>query len=129
MRKRWICLLAAVLVLGGCQKKHPPTSGGRTASYWAEVLQKPDPDVALRRKAALKIGPLLLMDDAVVPALLTALKDSDAEVRSSAARSLGIYSGKKGPEVLPALRDLQDDNDAKVREAVAKAVQRLSDQK
>jgi HEAT repeat protein len=89
-----------------------------------EVLQQPN--VELRRKAAVKLGPLALLDDAAIPALVGALKDTDAEVRASAARSLGIYAGPKGPGALSALSDLQQrDADRKVREAAAKAMERL----
>jgi len=79
----WVAILALTVV--GCSKSLPPQSGGRTASYWAEVLQQPDPDVELRRKAATKLGTLILMDPVAMPALLQALKDSDADVRSNAA--------------------------------------------
>lgn len=128
MPKPFVCLAILVLLVSGCRKE-PMTSGGRTASYWAEVLQKPDPDVTLRRMAALKLGPLALLDKTALPALLVALKDQDAQVRTAAARSLGIYSGPKGPEVLPALRELEGDQDPQVRAAVAKALERLSSQR
>lgn len=108
----------------GCSSE-TPRSGGRTASYWAEVL-KQDDNVELRRKAALKLGPLILIDKAALPALLEAVKDTDAEVRASAARGLGIYSGPKGSEVLPALRELhQNDPDPKTRQMAGQAIERL----
>lgn len=116
-----LALVAAWLV--GCAKD-PPQSGGRTASYWAEVLR--GSDVAEKRKAATKLGPLILIDPAALPALLEAIKDSDAGVRAATARSLGIYTGsKRAEEVLPALRELQQDPDATVREAAAKAIEVL----
>jgi HEAT repeat protein len=120
--------LALLMCLAmGCGKTEPMRSGGRTASAWAEVLQPPAPDVALRRKAAAKLGPLILTDEAALPALLEALHDKDSEVRSLAARSLGIYSGPKGPEAIPALQEAeQREKDKKVREAIAKAISRLS---
>jgi HEAT repeat protein len=126
MRIKGFFVLAAVaLVPTGCAKTYPPTSGGRTASYWAEVLEQPD--VELRRKAATKLGPLVLIDKAAMPALVAALKDPDGEVRSAAVRSLGIYTGARGREVLPTLREMeQQDADAIVREAAALAVKRLT---
>jgi len=125
MAKRWICVALLAALIAGCGKKPPLTSGGRTASYWAEVLQQPD--VELRRKAAGKLGPLILIDQAALPALLGALKDTDPEVRSAAARSLGIYTGPRGQEVLPALREVQEqDADPKVRQAADKAVEKLT---
>jgi HEAT repeat protein len=124
--KRLICVVFLAAMHTGCGKDEPPRSGGRTASYWAEVLQKPDGNVELRRKAAVKLGPLLLLDPAAQPALLDALKDPDAEVRSSAARSLGIYAGPKAAELLPTLRQVaQQDADPKVRSAAAEAVGKL----
>lgn len=123
-RVAWAAVL--VVVAGGCGKTPPPQSGGRTAGYWAEVLGQSD--VALRRKAATKLGSLVLIDPVAMPALVEALKDSDAEVRANAARSLGVYSGARGGEVLPALRELQErDPDAKVRQAAAKAIEKLSE--
>jgi HEAT repeat protein len=118
-------IVGVAMVLTGCGKAYPPTSGGRTASYWAEVLDQPD--VELRRKAAAKLGPLVLIDKAAMPALVAALKDPDVQVRSAAVRSLGIYTGARGREILPALREMEEqDAVATVREAAAKAVKRLS---
>ena len=94
-------LAIVVCLLVGCGKTYPPTSGGRTASYWVEILQQPDTDVELRRRAADKLGSLILKDNAVMPALLGALKDADAEVRLAAIRSLTVYSGPRANEVLP----------------------------
>jgi len=117
-----------MIAASGCGKKPgPPQSGGRTADYWAEVLRQPAPDVVLRRKAATKLGTLILIDGAAMPALIDALRDSDAEVRANAARSLGVYSGPRGGEALPPLREiLERDPDAKVRQAAAKAIEKLN---
>jgi HEAT repeat protein len=83
--------------------------------------------VALRRKAATKLGTLVLLDPVALPALVGALTDADAEVRANAARSLGVYSGPRGGEVLPVLRELGErDPDAKVRQAAAAAVEKLA---
>jgi HEAT repeat protein len=124
MRKRSICAMFVALLLFGCGEAVPTTSGGKTAGVWADMLQKSD--VEMRRKAAMKLGPLLQLDPVAIPALVGALKDTDPTVRLNAARSLGIYSGPKAPEVLPALRELrQKEVDAKVRDAAAKAIASL----
>ena len=127
-----ICLISlgfVVCLCAGCGKAYPITSGGRTASAWAEVLQAPNEAVALRRKAATKLGPLVLIDEAAMPALLLGLKDNDAGVRRLAVRSLGIYSGPRAEEVLPTLAELEhEEKDKKVREALAAAIERLSNE-
>ncbi len=72
MVKRSICLFLVFALLSGCGKSDPPTSGGKTASYWIDMLKQSD--VKLRRKAVTKLGPLALMDTGAIPALIGALK-------------------------------------------------------
>jgi HEAT repeat protein len=108
----------------GCGSKPTYTSGSRTASDWAEQLKQPD--VEIRRKAALKIGPLMETDAAAFPATLVALKDEDAKVRLIAIRSLLLYAVKKKAQAIPALREMQSDRDLQVREAAAKAADALA---
>jgi HEAT repeat protein len=121
-----ICALALMVALFvGCGKQQPVTSGGRTASFWAQALQKPD--VELRRKAATKLGPLILMHHDALPALLGALRDADSDVRARAAWCLGVYTGPRAQEVLPALNEVRHhDHDFSVRAAAAKAIEKLS---
>ncbi len=123
MQKR--LLAAALLACGliGCGEKHPPTSGGRTGGAWAEALK--DPDVALRRKAARKLGPLALTDKDALPALLIALKDEDAEVRVMAVWCLGTYARPKVDMVLPVVTVALDDGDPGVRGAAAQALEKF----
>ena len=56
MIKRWLVLLLLTWCLVGCGKAETPTSGGKSASYWAEVLHQGD--IKLRRKAVIKLGSL-----------------------------------------------------------------------
>src|SRR5271166_3005792 len=104
-----LSLTSALVVSGfwfvGCGPQNPYTSGGRTAAKWGEVLRQPD--VEARRKAAVKIGPLLLSDPAAMPVALDALKDTDTKVRLSAIRSLRIYAGRKAQEAVVALREVE----------------------
>jgi hypothetical protein len=120
-----IALTGAAVAFGGCGSKPTYTSGGRTASYWVKVLTQPD--VEMRRKAAVKIGPLILSDEAALQATLSALKDEDLAVRLAAIRALKIYSGPKASRTIPALREVQEhDKDEHAREAAAKAAEALS---
>jgi HEAT repeat protein len=125
-------LAGAFIVAGslgsGCSSKATYTSGGRTAAYWAQVLKQSD--VEMRRRAALKIGPLILSDAAAMPATLAALKDEDSAVRLTAIRSLKIYAVSKQSQAVPALREVQtNDKLEQVRDAAAKALEALSENK
>jgi HEAT repeat protein len=122
--KRLVCVVLLASCLGGCGKTEPVRSGGRTASYWMQALR--EPDISLRRKAAVKLGPLVLTDEAALQALLAALRDADPEVRSGAAWALGTFCGPRAADVIGELRSLQQDPDARVRAAVVKAIGRLS---
>jgi HEAT repeat protein len=119
------CGLSAALT--GCGSKPTYTSGGRSASYWVDVLKQPD--VEMRRKAAVKVGALMEIDPAALPATIGALKDEDVKVRLAAIRSLRLYAVKKASEAVPALRDVQaNDKDPQVRDAAAKAADALAAQ-
>ena len=60
----------------------------------------------------------------VVPALIEALKDKDADIRWSAAIGLG-YFGEQAHDAIPALQAAQRDHDARVREAAGVALSRI----
>jgi HEAT repeat protein len=61
----------------------------------------------------------------VVPALIEALKDRDADVRVSAAIGLGSF-GEQARDAIPALQAAQKNGrDARVREAAGKALKRI----
>jgi HEAT repeat protein len=60
----------------------------------------------------------------VVPALIKSLKDSQGDVRWSAAIGLG-YFGEQAKDAIPALREAQHDRDARVREAAGVALSRI----
>ena len=60
----------------------------------------------------------------VVPALIGALKDTENDIRWSAAIGLG-YFGKQARDAIPALEAAQRDRDARVREAAGVALSRI----
>jgi HEAT repeat protein len=61
----------------------------------------------------------------VVPALIEALHDKDADIRISAAIGLG-YFGDQAKEAIPPLEAAERDHDPRVREAATKAISRIS---
>jgi HEAT repeat protein len=60
----------------------------------------------------------------VVPALIEALKDTQGDVRRSAAVELGVL-GEEAREAIPALKQAQRDRDARVRNAARVALSRI----
>ncbi len=121
---RSMALLLVVGLVCGCGAE-PPRSGGRTAAYWAEVLKQNK--VELRRKAATKLGPLILTDAAALPAVLDAIHDSDADVRARAFWALGVYCGPKAAEIVPVLREVcERELDPKAKEAATAALRKLN---
>ncbi|MBS0266732.1 MAG: HEAT repeat domain-containing protein [Planctomycetes bacterium] len=65
-------------------------------------------------------------DDAekLVPVLIKSLGDTQAQVRRSAAISLG-YCGAEAQAAIPALEERQQDPDPRVREAARTALERI----
>src|SRR5580700_4191341 len=57
----------------------------------------------------------------IVPALIEALKDTEADIRLSAAIGLGSF-GEQARDAIPALQAAQRDRDGRVREAAGKAL-------
>src|SRR5579859_6377068 len=85
---RFVHLLPVVLVilLAGCAKKDEPViAHGKPVAHWLEELKKPD--AKARKKATGALGLVGKADPAAIPALIRALKDSDATVRH---RGLGF---------------------------------------
>jgi HEAT repeat protein len=60
----------------------------------------------------------------VVPALIETLKDTEGDMRWSAAIGLGYYGGE-AKDAIPALQAAQRDRDARVREAAGVALSRI----
>jgi HEAT repeat protein len=115
--------LLAIAVLPGCGSRTPPLSGGKPASYRLAALQ--DGDAKVRQKAVTKLGNAGDTDPAVFPALLEAIKDTDACVRRASVLALMKF-GPDAKQAVPMLTDVQrNDQDAEVRAFARKALARL----
>ena len=120
---RLVRLSMLALLLTGCGQAAPTLSGGKPVSYWVQALKDPDP--ALRKKAAFKLGNAGPAEATVVPALVAALRDEDAGVRSAAILAL-VKFGPDAKEAIPALAEMEhEDNDDQVRAYAAKALARI----
>lgn len=64
----------------------------------------------------------------VVPALIESLKDSDVDVRWSAAIGLG-YFGAEAKSAIPDLEKVKSDQDRRVRDAATRAISRIEGKK
>jgi HEAT repeat protein len=123
-RTRWViiatCVLAAACILAvrGCN------SGKSTDQLIGDLKSSEEKD----RIIAVRLLPDQKRDaDKVIPALIEALRDKDADVRISAAIGLG-YFGDKAKDAVPALQAAQKDRDPRVREAATVAISRISPQ-
>ena len=120
---RLIMTATVVISLGGCTTTPTPDSGARV-QHWINTLRQPD--AKQRKQAAFKLGNLALTDPAtVVPALIRALKDDDAAVRSEAILAL-LKCGPTAKDALQELTEVQrKDLDEQVRSYAAKALAKI----
>jgi HEAT repeat protein len=125
--KRVLMMTVVAVLAAGCGEAPPTLSGGKPMSHWVEALR--GPDAKLRKTAAFKLGNVGPTDPAVLPALLAALKDNDAGVRSEAIVAL-MKCGPDAREAVESLTDLRRrDPDARVRNHAARALQKIEDDK
>jgi vesicle coat complex subunit len=114
MRVRTEFVLLLCLIACGCGKKS-------TAELISDLKSPDDKD----RIIAVRTLPGKQGDATqVVPALIEALKDKDADVRRSAAIKLGSF-GEQANDAVPALQAAQHDPDARVRESAGMALSRI----
>lgn len=123
--KLFVLAALPLVFLTGCSKAPLPTlAGGKPVRNWVDSLQN-SPDAKQRKEAAFKLGNVGPSDPAAFPALLSALKDRDAAVRSEAILAL-VKFGPASLEAVPTLTELRDrDEDPKVRTYAAKALEKL----
>jgi hypothetical protein len=110
-----LVLLVCLLGCSGCGKK-------KSTDQLIEDLRSHQEK---ERLIAVRLLPQRSGDAAkVVPALIEALKDSEGDIRCSAAIGLG-YFGEEAKAAIPALQTAQADRDARVREAAGVALSRI----
>jgi hypothetical protein len=101
----------------------PSMAGGKPVSAWVEALRSPDARV--RKHAVDKLGNVGSSDSAALPAILTALKDVDAEVRCEAILAL-MKCGAEAREAASQLTELsRRDRSARVRDYADRALRKL----
>jgi HEAT repeat protein len=107
--------IACLLACGGCGKKKSTD----------QLLEDLKSSQVKDRLIAVRLLPQRKGEaEKVVPALIDALRDSEDDIRLSAAIGLG-YFGEEAKAAIPRLQAVQRDEDARVREAVSVALSRI----
>jgi HEAT repeat protein len=123
MRCVLICVGLIGFFLSGCGQSSAPLAGGKPIAHWLQALH--DPDVKVRKNAVIKLGNVGTSDPAVLPALTSALKDVDANVRCEAILAL-VKSGPAASETILALAEMKrKDPNLKVRTYAAQALEKI----
>jgi HEAT repeat protein len=125
MRVCTFVFLATTVIISGCRREErgPLLAGGREVGSWVADLNNPKPQV--RRQAVLKLGNVGDADPAVVAALSSALRDTDAMVRGNAVHAV-VKLTQPGEEMLARLREMnRTDPDSTVRDFAGKALAKL----
>jgi hypothetical protein len=125
MRATLISFLLALSLIGtGCARRDQPLQvHGHSVSYWLEEMKKTD--ARSRQKAVAALTQVGATDDAVIPALIDALKDRDLVVRDKAVLAL-FNIGPAAQDAVPALEEIaKNDSDATVRDHAAKALAKV----
>jgi HEAT repeat protein len=115
--------LAFAILLAGCQRNAEPILAyGKSVEHWLGELRKPSPRA--RKKAVAALGHVGTAEPLALPAVIEALKDSDAGVRDEAVLTLA-HLGAGASEAVPALTEVLADKDPMVREHAARALERI----
>jgi HEAT repeats len=111
---RWSIRSVPLLFLLACSGCGKPST--------VQLIDKLKAPETLTRLKAVRILPERTGDAAtVVPALIEALKDEDADIRKGAALGLGTF-GAKAEKAVPALQAAQRDRETEVRKAAGVAL-------
>src|SRR5262249_29158552 len=109
VRLLFAALLGVLLVVAGrASQGDEPTVLGKKAAAWLEMLQT-DPSVKHRRAALIALASIGPKVRGVVPGVVGALQDAEAEVRQDAARTLGQMGVDAKEAVEPLARVLRAD--------------------
>ena len=127
MSRRFALLCALFSV--GCGTGTVPTAKyffEKPVSHWLTQATNANPKVRLKAVEVLgNVGPV---DPGAIPALIVALKDKDAKVRTAAVVGLAKI-GSAADAALPTLRELADlEKNQSVRKHIQTAIARLQGQ-
>jgi hypothetical protein len=121
-RARTITRFVLLLCLLAC------TGCGKTKST-DELIQDLKSGEEKDRVTAIRQLPLRKADaDRIVPALIGALKDKEADVRKGAALGLASF-GEQASSAIPDLEAARNDKDIRVRNVVGMALSRIDPQR
>jgi HEAT repeat protein len=123
---KFVPMAASLLILAlvGCGGAKPTLIAGKPVDHWLKQLE--NPDAKERKNAVFKLEALGTADSNVLPALIGALKDSDATVRCEAIVAVARWGNDAG-EAIPILTEMEsNDPSTEVRDYAAKAVKKLS---
>ncbi len=110
--------LVAILALGACG-----CGGSKSTAEWIELSKSKDS--AERSRAIGALAEKKSEAEVVIPALVEALKDTEAFARRDAARALGSF-GAAASAAVPALRLASRDKNGHVRQAAKDALMRIA---
>jgi HEAT repeat protein len=117
-------MLCLAIAIAGCRADTPIMSHGQPVSHWLEEARSPDPKA--RRMAVRALGAVGAKDEAVVPALIAAIKDVNVDVRRETVLAL-LNIGPPAKDAIPTLREATADPDPRVRLYAAKAIEKIED--
>lgn len=118
--------LLTIVILIGCGRSEPVAFGGKPITHWIEELQKPEPQA--RKKAVAALGSAAIASAEARTALLSAIGDTDPDVRYSVCIALVNLGPAAGSDASAALEPVLNDPDKRVREAAAAAKKRIHGQ-
>jgi HEAT repeat protein len=120
---RWVPFLLVVISAAGCAKARPTLAGGKPVTYWVAAVHHTDAKV--RKQAVFRLGNVGATDEAVLPALIAALKDAEAAVRCEAIIALLKCGPAAQAAASPLAEAKRNDRDANVRRYAARALDKL----